>query len=141
MKSRHTNRITVDLDQHDALCSLQDLLQGQSLALLWSPQPCSPDRTVTWAFPFEHEHDVTRVVNGRSDINNNAHLMTLIAALARFRDWRGHSYRSVGNSGNTGEPHGHAQRPGPATAPLGGEPLPIVFGGRFPVCGDRIGAP
>ena len=50
---------------------------------------------------------------------------------------------AVGNSGNTGEPHlhVHAQRPGPANAPIGGDPLPIMFDGRFPVRGDRIGSP
>lgn len=50
---------------------------------------------------------------------------------------------AVGNSGNTGEPHlqVHAQRPGPASAPIGGYPLPILFDGRFPVCGDLIGVP
>lgn len=54
-------------------------------------------------------------------------------------DWLG----SAGNSGNTGEPHlhVHAQRPGPAGAPLGGDPLPIRFNGRFPVRGDRIESP
>ena len=56
-------------------------------------------------------------------------------------DWLG----SVGNSGNTGEPHlhvnAHAQRPGPIGAPLGGDPLPILFNGRFPVRGDRIVSP
>lgn len=50
---------------------------------------------------------------------------------------------SVGNSGNTGEPHlhVHAQRPGPVDAPLGGDPLPILFDGRFPMRGDRVGSP
>jgi hypothetical protein len=50
---------------------------------------------------------------------------------------------SVGNSGNTGEPHlhVHAQRPGPVGAPLGGDPLPILLDGRFPMRGDRIGSP
>lgn len=50
---------------------------------------------------------------------------------------------SVGNSGNTGEPHlhVHAQRPGPVGAPLGGDPLPILFDGHFPVRGDRIVSP
>jgi hypothetical protein len=50
---------------------------------------------------------------------------------------------AVGNSGNTGEPHlhVHAQRPGPEGAPIGGDPLPIVFDGHFPVRGDRIGSP
>ena len=54
-------------------------------------------------------------------------------------DWLG----SVGNSGNTGEPHLHihAQGPGSAEAPLDGEPRPIAFSGRFPVRGDRIEAP
>ena len=50
---------------------------------------------------------------------------------------------SVGNSGNTGEPHlhVHAQRPGSVGAPLGGDPLPIRLDGHFPVRGDRIGSP
>jgi len=50
---------------------------------------------------------------------------------------------SVGNSGNTGEPHLHihAQRPGPASAPMGGAPLPILLGGHFPVRGERFGQP
>ena len=54
-------------------------------------------------------------------------------------DWLG----SVGNSGNTGEPHlhVHAQRQGPVEAALGGDPRPIQFNGRFPVRGDRIEAP
>ena len=187
------------------------------------------------------------VVNGGSDINTNAHLMTLDAGVPRFREWRGQSYGvdivkldafgfrargvlpadpksyaiygvrvlapcagqvllavdglpdmqvpevdrdhlagnhvmlrcadantnsdadvllghlrpgsvqvhagasvavgdwlgSVGNSGNTSEPHlhVHAQRPGPVGAPLGGDPLPVLFGGRFPVRGDNIVSP
>jgi len=54
-------------------------------------------------------------------------------------DWLG----SVGNSGNTGEPHLHihAQSPGSTTAPLGGDPRPIQFNGRFPVRADRIEVP
>ena len=50
---------------------------------------------------------------------------------------------SVGNSGNTGEPHLHihAQGPGLSDAPLGGDPRPIQFSGRFPVRGDRIDVP
>ncbi len=54
-------------------------------------------------------------------------------------DWLG----LVGNSGNTGEPHlhVHAQSPGPIEAPLGGDPRPIQFNGRFPVRGDRIVVP
>lgn len=60
-------------------------------------------------------------------------------ATVAIGDWLG----SVGNSGNTGEPHLHihAQAPGPAGAPLGGDPLPIRFAGGFPVRGDRIEAP
>jgi hypothetical protein len=202
-----------------------------------------PERAVTLSFPLES--GTYLVVNGGSDINTNAHLMTLDAAIPRFRQWRGQSYGvdvvkldafglraigvtpadpksygiyssrvlapcaglvliavdgladmqvpevdrdhlagnhvmlrcghadtnadvlvghlrpgsvqvragltvqvgdwlgSVGNSGNTGEPHlhVHAQRPGALGAPLGGDPLPIVFQGRFPVRGDRIHAP
>ena len=54
-------------------------------------------------------------------------------------DWLGW----VGNSGNTGEPHLHihAQDQGSTEAPLGGEPRPIQFNGRFPVRGDRFEAP
>jgi murein DD-endopeptidase MepM/ murein hydrolase activator NlpD len=39
----------------------------------------------------------------------------------------------AGNSGNTDEPHLHihVQRPGPASAPLSGEPLFVTFEGRF----------
>ena len=202
-----------------------------------------PVRAVALAFPLEP--GVYLVVNGGSDINTNAHLMTLDAGIPRFRAWRGQSYGvdivklnafglrargvlpadpkaygiygarvlapcagqvlmavdglpdmqvpevdrdhlagnhvllrcvdantnadlllghlrpgsvrvragatvavgdwlgSAGNSGNTGEPHlhVHAQRPGPAGAPFGGDPLPILFGGRFPVRGDRIESP
>ena len=60
-------------------------------------------------------------------------------ALVAVGDWLG----LVGNSGNTGEPHLHihAQGPGSAEAPLGGEPRPIEFNGLFPVRGDRIETP
>jgi hypothetical protein len=46
----------------------------------------------------------------------------------------------VGNSGNTNEPHLHihAQTPGTVSEPLGGDPLPIVFDGRFIVRNDLI---
>jgi len=49
----------------------------------------------------------------------------------------------VGNSGNTGEPHLHihAQRPGSAAEPLGGEPLPIRLDGRYLVRNARVTAP
>lgn len=48
---------------------------------------------------------------------------------------------AVGNAGNTGEPylHVHAQRPGPVQEPFAGDPLPVLFDGRFAVRGDRIG--
>ena len=48
----------------------------------------------------------------------------------------------VGNTGNTSEPHLHihAQRPGTDVMPLGGEPLPIRFGGRRLARNDRIGS-
>lgn len=54
-------------------------------------------------------------------------------------DWLG----SVGNSGNTGEPHLHihAQGRGSTDAPLSGDPRAIQFNGHFPVRGDRIDAP
>lgn len=40
---------------------------------------------------------------------------------------------AIGNSGNTSEPHLHihAQRPGPAAAPLAGDPLQITIEGRY----------
>ena len=46
----------------------------------------------------------------------------------------------VGNSGNSNEPHLHihAQRPGTADEPLGGDPLPIRFDGRYYVRNQRI---
>lgn len=60
-------------------------------------------------------------------------------ARVRVGDWIG----TVGNSGNTGEPHLHihAQRPGTATEPLYGDPLPISFGGRVLVRNDRLSIP
>jgi hypothetical protein len=53
---------------------------------------------------------------------------------------RGQLLARVGNSGNTGEPHLHihAQHPGTAEAPVSGEPLHVVFGGRYPVRNARI---
>ena len=59
-------------------------------------------------------------------------------APVRVGDWLG----SVGNSGNTREPHHvHAQGPAPAEASLGDGPRPIQFNARFPVRGDRIDSP
>lgn len=47
---------------------------------------------------------------------------------------------NAGNSGVSNEPHLHihAQKPGTADAPMSGEPVPILFGGRFLVRGDRV---
>jgi hypothetical protein len=49
----------------------------------------------------------------------------------------------VGNSGNTSEPHLHihAQTPGTAAAPLGGDPIPVSFGGRALYRNARITPP
>jgi hypothetical protein len=49
---------------------------------------------------------------------------------------------SVGNSGNSDEPHLHihAQRRGPASAPLSGEPLFVTFDGRFLVRNNVVAA-
>ena len=221
------------------------LASTYGIAVALRSRTAPPERAVTLAFPLEP--GVYLVVNGGSDIQTNAHLMTLDASIPRFREWRGQSYGvdivkldafgfrargvlpadpkayaiygvhvlapcagqvliavdglpdmqvpevdrahlagnhvmlrcadpntnsdadvllghlrtgsvqvragatvaagdwlgSAGNSGNTGEPHlhVHAQRPGPAGAPLGGDPLPVLFGGRFPVRGDRIVSP
>jgi Peptidase family M23 len=50
---------------------------------------------------------------------------------------------SVGNTGNTGEPHLHihAQRPGTVKEPLSGDPMPMRFDGRFLVRNDLVVAP
>ena len=101
-------------------------------------------RAVTLAFPLEP--GVYLVVNGGSDIHTNAHLMTLDASIPRFGAWRGQSYGvnivKLDAFGLwTRGVQVRAQRPGPAGAPLGGDPLPVLFGGRFPVRGDRIVSP
>jgi hypothetical protein len=46
----------------------------------------------------------------------------------------------VGNSGNSDEPHlhVHAQTPGSPAAMLGGEPIPVTFGGRRLVRNGRV---
>jgi hypothetical protein len=218
------------------------------IAVALRSRTAPPERAVTFAFPLAS--GTYLVVNGGSNINTNAHLMTLGASIPRFREWRGQSYGVdivkldalgfrargvlpadpkayaiygarvlapcagrvliavdglpdmqvpevdrahlagnhvmlrcadltvgadshtdsqgdvllghllpgsvqvragasvavgdwlglVGNSGNTGEPHlhVHAQRHGPVGTPLGGDPLPMLFDGRFPVRGDRI---
>jgi murein DD-endopeptidase MepM/ murein hydrolase activator NlpD len=48
----------------------------------------------------------------------------------------------AGNSGNSSTPHLHihAQEPGPSDAPFSGKPLPMTFGGRYLVRGDRVEA-
>lgn len=50
---------------------------------------------------------------------------------------------SVGNTGNTGEPHlhVHAQRPGIAAEPFGGDPLSVRFAGRNLVRNARVSGP
>ena len=50
---------------------------------------------------------------------------------------------TVGNSGNTGEPHLHihAQQPGTASEPLSGNPLPMRLNERFLVRNDRFAVP
>lgn len=47
---------------------------------------------------------------------------------------------AAGNSGNSSAPHLHihAQEPGPPAAPFSGKPLPMSFGGRYLVRGDRV---
>lgn len=47
---------------------------------------------------------------------------------------------NVGNSGNSDEPHLHihAQTPGTTAAPLGGEPVPIRFDGRYLARNTRL---
>ena len=226
-----------------ALFVVLGMASTYGIAVALRSRTAPPERAVTLAFPLES--GTYLVVNGGSDINTNAHLMTLDASIPRFREWRGQSYGvdivkldafgfrargvlpadpkgyaiygarvlapcagqvlmavegmpdmqvpevdpahlagnhvmlrcadptinadvllghlrpgsvqvragasvgvgewlgSAGNSGNTGEPHlhMHAQRPGPVSAPLGGDPLPILFNGRFPMRGDRIVLP
>ena len=70
-------------------------------------------------------------------------LSMLLSSQQAPLDGDGDCLGAVGNSGNTGEPHlhVHAQRPGRAGAPLSGDPLPVLFAGRFPVRGDRIELP
>ncbi|MBK6746917.1 M23 family metallopeptidase [Ottowia sp.] len=55
----------------------------------------------------------------------------------------GDGLAEVGNSGGSDEPHlhVHAQRPGPPGMPLGGEPVPVRFEGRYLVRGQRISVP
>ena len=52
----------------------------------------------------------------------------------------GQALGTVGNTGNSSEPHLHihAQRPGTLAEPLSGEPLPISIGGRYLVRGQRV---
>lgn len=59
---------------------------------------------------------------------------------AGMRVHAGQHLASVGNSGNTGEPHLHihAQQAGTRAEPVSGEPLPIRLDGRFLVRNDRV---
>jgi hypothetical protein len=55
---------------------------------------------------------------------------------------RGDPLGRVGNSGRSDEPHLHihAQTPGSRAAPLGGDPIPVTFDGRYLVRNDRVHA-
>jgi murein DD-endopeptidase MepM/ murein hydrolase activator NlpD len=55
----------------------------------------------------------------------------------------GEGVYAVGNTGNTGEPHLHihAQRLGRPGTPMGGDPLPMRFDGRFLVRSEHIERP
>lgn len=126
------------------------------MSLLLAAQFALPGRTVPpvptvrTAFPLGSGSYL--VVSGESDVSTNPQVRTLDASVPRYRAWRGRVGATValgdwlglvGNSDNSAELHlhVHAQRPGPAGAPLGGDPLPIPFDGRFPVRGDRIESP
>ena len=63
-----------------------------------------------------------------------------VAVRAGDRVEIGEPLGAVGNSGGSDEPHLHihAQRPGPPEMPVGGEPVPVTFGGRFLVRGNRL---
>ncbi|MGB5336443.1 MAG: serine hydrolase [Woeseiaceae bacterium] len=55
----------------------------------------------------------------------------------------GQQLARVGNSGNSSEPHLHisAQRPGSSPFSLDGEPMAILFDGRFPIRNARLTVP
>ena len=63
--------------------------------------------------------------------------------VAGMRVDAGQHLASVGNSGNTSEPHLHihAQQPGTPNEPISGSPLPIRLDGRFLVRNDRVVVP
>jgi murein DD-endopeptidase MepM/ murein hydrolase activator NlpD len=70
-----------------------------------------------------------------------AHLMQASVRVAKGSEVPvGDVLGRVGNSGASDEPHLHihAQTPGTAEAPLGGEPLPVTFDGRHLVRNDRV---
>jgi murein DD-endopeptidase MepM/ murein hydrolase activator NlpD len=50
----------------------------------------------------------------------------------------GQPLAAVGNSGNSSEPHLHAQRAGGAAAVFDGTPLALTFGGRYLARNDRV---
>lgn len=63
-----------------------------------------------------------------------------VAAMQGDRMWEGQLLGQIGNSGNTSEPHLHihAQRPGSMEMPFGGDPVPMVFNGRYLARNDLV---
>lgn len=66
------------------------VVSAGGIAIALRSRNLPPASAVRLAFPLER--GVYLVVNGGSDINTNAHLMTLDARIPRFREWRGQSY-------------------------------------------------
>lgn len=62
-------------------------VSAYGISIAWRSRTAPPEPAVTLAFPLES--GTYLVVNGGSDINTNAHLMTLNASIPRFR---GQSY-------------------------------------------------
>jgi hypothetical protein len=56
----------------------------------WAGRTPSPGKVVALTFPLSS--GTYLIVNGGSDLSINAHLMTLDAAVPRFRAWRGQSH-------------------------------------------------
>jgi hypothetical protein len=63
-----------------------------------------------------------------------------VSAVRNQRVTAGDVVAAVGNSGMSGEPHLHihAQTPGSVQAPFSGEPIAMLFNGRFLARNDRI---